>query len=255
MSETFKMKLVLTISFFAFILGAPYVFAQSKCSHPYIDYTNSELKVREKWDNLGFKEQTNGLYIVTMIDLKYRNDIEYPSNSWAYKLLKNPDLISGNQMISASVISSAKQKTVFNSRVGLVLDVPCELIGPMYTWDMGSGAWQDEPLNIRYKKHFEHFPEVLTPKDFLYRSSPTYHNEVLVLGNYNDKKISVKGIVLGCEQSTSELFNNDITRIENLTKENLDKCLEKYPAKKQVVSELLNLKGKYAFYFKLRSYF
>lgn len=239
---------------FILLLFSLSVLSKEKCKHPFIDYTLEDLKVREKWDHFGFKDSSKQQYFAHMIDLRYRNAEKYPIDSWAYKLLKSPNLLSRNPMLSASVISNSKQKTVFNSRVGFILDVPCELVGPMYHWDMGSGGWRDQTLEVRYKKHHDYFPEVITPSELLSRSAPKYHNEVLILGSHKQSSVKVKGIVLGCHPAASHLFlENSIKIRRKVTKDDLSDCLMGYKAKEQVINLLIDNIGKYDFYFKVQS--
>lgn len=171
-------------------------------------------------------------------------------------------------MISATLISETNLITIFKTKVGLVLDVPCSLLGPMSPWDMGSGS------TVTYQKHARRYSRVYSPEDFLCHSTSSYvpfafqghkpiraqnffafrmpssHNEVLVMGSHNKYRTTVKGILLNCDYDDVDLHNGTIKKYDQINEEMLRRCLATYNAKDQILPLLLNLNGKYDFYLK-----
>jgi hypothetical protein len=176
-------------------------------------------QARTSWDALhryhpAVHRPDNFIYIIT--------EIEAPAlNRYTLPIIQNPQMISENMRICASVIGrygvSTRKKNeefygTFRGRIALILNVPSENIGPMHTSDMASGdtSWHpdlknryEEGLNVfRMLMEFGNFGKkfnyLYRPADFLEstRQSGSSYNEVAVLGtNFSRTRFNLNGVL------------------------------------------------------------
>ncbi len=227
-----------------------------ECSFPYIKYSDKELKIRETWKSSYFSSISNHnpkdfIYIIHKIDKNYRRRSQIPTDSWSYKILQDPELLSQSLLVSGSIITQDHLATAFapESRVGFVLSSECNLIGPSYFQDMLSTrpkslteapqVWQD----LRTK-----FPENFSPKDLVteMRGTP-YYNEVTMLGRYPSaprNKISIEAVLVECSQEKVHLHQGTAALWSGL-RSDMEECLEGYAPKNHTIPFLIELSKKY----------
>jgi len=125
--------------------------------------------------------------------------------------LQNPQVIEA-ELLSCSVIDENHRKLYENFSFGLILGCPSENICSAGTTDNATNNSQArgsrlalEPTPLHRLMEVDDFLNILlgsyqtplpSPEKLLEQTSPTMHNEVLVLGSSGSNRVSVKGILI-----------------------------------------------------------
>lgn len=226
------------------------------CSFPYIDYSAEALKIRQSWkpENFTLIQMHNPddfIYIVHKIDKNYRLKKEIPEDSWTYKILKDPNVLTGSLFVSGSVITQDHLATAFapESRVGFVLSSECHLVGPAFYKDMLSQRPKDlSDAPHAWKNLRRRFPEDLTPADITTQLKGTwYYNEVTMIGtdpSDEKRKIKIEALMIECPQNMKKLHLGTAA-LWSGKEDDIKQCLEGYAPREQVLPLVLELSRKY----------
>lgn len=130
------------------------------------------------------------------------------AGSWNEKLLHDPNLISNNPKISASLISETKNKT-FIGYLGIILEVHPENMVVASPSDAGSpritGYSTSDTMQLKnYSRRFS----IITPTELLNRTSEYIYNEIVLTGKPTmGQEVKAAGFLLSCRTTKMTKLN------------------------------------------------
>ncbi len=168
------------------------VFLNIKESPIYSSKPESEIKESWKNDFTNPNNHNNDKYCYIVHGLIgpearikqkiFLSDIKTSDNSQDIDLLQYPEKVSERKILSASIIDQ-NHKTTWGS-AGLILDVSYENVIAAYREDVSTPFFDIE--HVKKEK-------VPTIDDVLKLTDPDLHNEIVLNGSVEDKKINVSG--------------------------------------------------------------